>query len=135
MFAAIGLAGLYFGSSLDFGSARRMGPGFFPMVISGLILVAGLVVTCQGLVIKGPPIGRMPLRPIAMLMLALTAFGLLIQPAGVIVATIVLVVLAALASPTLRWGETILLACGAAAFVVIVFVYGLGQALPVWWGR
>lgn len=135
LFIAIGLGGLYFGSSLDFGSARRMGPGFFPTIISGLILAAGLIIAFKGLVVKGPRIERLHARPILMLMLALTAFGLLIQPAGVVVATIVLVVLAALASPNIRWTETLLLAVGAAAFVVLVFVYGLGQALPVWGGR
>ena len=133
LFIAIGLAGLYFGSSLDFGTARRMGPGFFPMIISGLIALAGVLVLMKGLTVHGPAIQRMQLRPVLMLMLALVAFGLLIEPLGVVVATIALVVLAALARREIRWGETLILALCAAAFVVLVFVYGLGQALPVWW--
>ena len=31
--------------------------------------------------------------------------------------------------------ETLLLAAGLALFVVGVFVYGLTQPLPAWWGR
>ena len=36
IFILIGVAGLYFGSELSFGSAARMGPGYFPMIVSGL---------------------------------------------------------------------------------------------------
>lgn len=133
LFLLIGAAGLYFGSSLEFGTARRMGPGFFPMIISALIALAGLVVAFNGLAVKGPAIARLQLRPILMLMAACAAFGLLIEPFGVVISTIALVILAALASRNIRWGETLILAVCAAAFVVLVFVYGLGQALPVWW--
>jgi putative tricarboxylic transport membrane protein len=42
-FALIGLAGLYFGSDLAFGSSSRMGPGYFPILLSALIITVGLV--------------------------------------------------------------------------------------------
>ena len=31
--------------------------------------------------------------------------------------------------------ETVVFAVTTAAFVVIIFVYALGQPMPVWWGR
>ena len=35
VFMLIGVAGLYFGSDLAFGTAARMGPGYFPTLLSG----------------------------------------------------------------------------------------------------
>ena len=43
VFVLLGLAGYYFGSDLAFGTAARMGPGYFPMLLSGLIVVVGAV--------------------------------------------------------------------------------------------
>lgn len=35
VFILIGLAGIYFGWDLRTGTAARMGPGYFPLVLSG----------------------------------------------------------------------------------------------------
>ena len=42
VFVLIGLAGLYFGSELAFGTSARMGPGYFPTLLSVLIIAIGL---------------------------------------------------------------------------------------------
>ena len=44
VFVVIGVAGYYFGRDLAFGSAARMGPGYFPMLLSVLIIAIGLIV-------------------------------------------------------------------------------------------
>ena len=41
VFVLIGLAGLYFGSDLTFGTAARMGPGYFPILLSAMIAAVG----------------------------------------------------------------------------------------------
>ena len=43
LFLLIGLAGLYFGKDLTYGTAGRMGPGYFPFVLSWLIIAIGVV--------------------------------------------------------------------------------------------
>ena len=40
--AAIGAAAFVIGLDYDFGSATRMGPGYFPLVLSGLLTVLAL---------------------------------------------------------------------------------------------
>ena len=62
MFVLIGLAGYWFGRDLAFGSASRMGPGYFPMLLSGLIMAIRLVVGSRGLTVEGPPVERVQLR-------------------------------------------------------------------------
>lgn len=135
LFILFGAIGLYVGSDLAFGTARNMGPGYFPMIICGLIFLIGLAVTVKSLTIEGPGIERIQPRPVLLLLLAIAAFGLLIAEVGAIISSFLLIMLAAYARREVALGETILFAAGTAAFVVIVFAYALGQPMPVWWGR
>jgi hypothetical protein len=135
VFLAIGIAGLYFGRELAFGTSARMGPGYFPVLLSGLIIVVGLVVGFKGLTIEGPPVERVQLRPISFIVAAIVIFGFLIESVGLALTAILLTVFAAYARPEVKLGETMVLGVALAAFTVVVFVYVLGQALPAWWGR
>jgi hypothetical protein len=135
VFVAIGVAGLYFGRELAFGSSARMGPGYFPTLLSALIIAIGLIVGFKGVTVEGPPIEPVPLRPITFIIAAILIFGFLIDSVGLALTAIVLTVFAAYARREVNLTETILLGVGLALFTVIVFVYVLGQALPAWWGR
>jgi hypothetical protein len=134
-FALIGLAGLYFGSDLAFGSSSRMGPGYFPILLSALIITVGIVVGFRGVTIEGPPIEPVQLRPILFIIAAILIFGFLIESIGLALTAILLTMLAAHARREVKLSETILLGVGLAIFTVVVFVYVLGQPLPAWWGR
>ena len=135
VFVLIGLAGLYFGRELAFGTAARMGPGYFPILLSVLILAIGIIVAIRGLTTEGPPIEPVQLRPIAMIVAAILIFGVLIDVVGLALTALLLTVFAAYARREVKLTETILLGAGLAAFTVAVFVYLLGQPLPAWWGR
>jgi len=135
VFMLIGIAGLYFGSELAFGTAARMGPGYFPTLLSMLIITVGVVVAFRGMTIQGPPIETIQLRPICFVIAAILIFGVMIETIGLALTAILLTIFAAYARPEVKLGETMLLGIGLALFTVVVFVYVLGQALPAWWGR
>jgi hypothetical protein len=135
VFVAIGLAGLYFGRELAFGTSARMGPGYFPTLLSLLIIAIGLVVGFKGVTVEGPPIEPVQLRPIAFIIASILIFGVLIDSVGLALTAVVLTVFAGYARREVNLTETVLLGVGLALFTVIVFVYVLGQALPAWWGR
>ncbi len=137
VFMAIGLAGAYFGSELRFGGAGNMGPGFFPVILSWIIVAIGVIVGVKAVTIEGPGIEPVQLRPIAIIISAILIFGYLIDKVGLAITAALLTVLAAFAR---SWREvslleTILLAAGLALFSVALFVYALTQPFPAWWGR
>ncbi len=134
-FMLIGLAGLYFGRDLTYGTAHHMGPGYFPTWINFLIVVLGVGVGLKALAIEGPRIEAVQLRPILFIVAAILVFGFLVKAIGVALAAVLLTILSAYARRTVNLTETILLGIGLAVFSVVVFVYVLGQALPAWWGR
>ncbi len=47
VFAAIGLAFMAGALTLDIGTAFKMGPGYFPLVLSGLLVLLGLIVMAK----------------------------------------------------------------------------------------
>ena len=135
LFLTIGIAGLYFGRDLAFGSAAKMGPGYFPALLSGIIAVIGAIVGLKALAVEGPPIEPTKLRPIIFILAAILAFGYLIEEVGLAITTTGLAIFAAYARSDVNLKETILLAIALAAFAIGVFAYALGQPLPIWWGR
>lgn len=135
VFVTIGAAGLYFGQDLAFGSSARMGPGYFPTILSWLIIAIGLVLAVKSLATDGPPVERAYFRPLFAILAAIVAFGFLIDRIGLALTAAVLTVGSAYARRNVNPKETLLLAAGLALFVVLVFAYGLKQPLPAWWGR
>jgi hypothetical protein len=135
VFILMGGAGIVFGMDLRFGTAARMGPGYFPMLLSGLIIGIGLIVAARGLTIEGPPIEKMPVRPIFFILGAILASGFLLNSVGLALTAVTVTLIAAYARRDVNLKETILLGVGMAIFSVAVFVYALQQPLPAWWGR
>jgi hypothetical protein len=135
LFVAIGAAGIVFGQDLAMGSAARMGPGYFPALLSYLIIAIGLVLAVRSLLIDGPRIEPIHFRPLFAILAAILAFGVLIDRIGLALTAAVLTVGAAYARRDVNLKETLLLAIGLALFVVAIFAYALKQPLPAWWGR
>src|ERR1043165_7904651 len=97
VFLGVGLAGLYFGHDLAFGTSARMGPGYFPTLLSVLIIIVGLVLSLQAVIIEGPPIEPLQFRPITFILAAILAFGFLIDAIGLALTAVALTVFAAYA--------------------------------------
>jgi hypothetical protein len=135
VFVLIGAAGAYLGTDLAFGTAGRMGPGYFPMLLSGLIILVGVIIGVRGLTIDGPPVEAVQVRPLLLITAAILLFGYLLETIGLALTTVALTLVAAYARRDARVPESLLLGVALALFAVLVFVYALSQPLPAWWGR
>jgi len=135
VFVAIGLAGVYFGRDLRFGTAADMGAGYFPVILSWVIFAIGVIVGVKALTIEGPRIEPIQLRPILVIIAAILGFGFLIDRIGLALTAALLTIVAGFARRDVNLLETVLLAAGLAIFAVAVFVYGLSQPFSAWWGR
>ena len=131
LFAAFGVAALIFGADLRMGTAARMGPGYVPTWLAWILIALGGFIALRGLFRRREVIDSLHWRPILLISLAVLAFALLFQRAGLLPAMAVLVVLAALASPESRRLETVGVGLVLFAFCVGVFKYGLGMTFDV----
>lgn len=133
MFIVFGAAFAGLAQDYDMGTAQRMGPAFFPTVLGGLLAVLGVVVALQGLAAEtlDGKLEKFHLGPIAWVLGAVIAFGMLLRPAGLVVALVALIVISSLGSHEFKARDTVLLAIGLCALVLAVFIYGLGLTIPV----
>lgn len=138
MYAGLGAAAIFLPRDYSMGSALRMGPAYFPSVIGGLLILLGVIALIRSFIVPGEKIEPFAWRELLLVLGAVVLFGVLLEGAGLIIATVILVVLGAYASIKFRWRSAVPLAAGLTAFSVLVFVKLLGVPLPIlgtWLGQ
>ena len=131
----IGGGGFYMALDYPFGSALRMGPGYFPRVLAGILMAFGAFVLIRGILRFEKVKGRWGWKPLAFIIVALVAFGWTMEKLGLIPALVVMFVLSAFGGHEFRLKEVAILTVVMSAFAVGVFVYALGLPYPLWWGQ
>jgi putative tricarboxylic transport membrane protein len=131
MLIAIGAAAVLIARDYPFGTALRMGPGYFPVILGALLILFGLAILAGGLRRGEQVESSWSPRALVILPLSLILFGALMQYAGFVPAMVVLIVGSAAASSEFRLVEVLLFALGLTALSVVVFVWALGLPYPL----
>ena len=131
MLIAIGTAAMVIARNYPFGTALRMGPGYFPIILGGLLTVFGVFILACGLRSRERIAGSFPLHALIILPLSLVLFGVLMEQGGFVPALVVLIFGAAAAGAEFKFMEALLLSLGLTALSVVVFVWGLGLPYPL----
>lgn len=127
----LGVFALVKASHYPMGSLLRMGPGFFPSTIAVLIILLGLALI--GASVRPRPEGRrldVRFRSVATISIGIVLFSLLIERAGLIPATLVLVLASSLAQPRWRPLRAAFLAVALTILVYVVFIVILQIPVP-----
>jgi putative tricarboxylic transport membrane protein len=138
IYVAVGSAALYLCQDLEMGRAGRMGPAYFPTILSTLLIGVGAISLVRSFLKAGTPVGKLAVRGLVLITLGIVLFGVLARGAGFAVALPVLVFVCSFASVKFRWRNTLFMAAGLTVFCVFVFLKGLGIPLPVlgpWFGN
>jgi Tripartite tricarboxylate transporter TctB family len=130
--SAIGAFALWVGQDYKFGTAGRMGPGYFPIVLSWMLVGLGALSIARSFVRTGEPVTAILWKPMFLILLATGLFGFLLPRAGLVIALLTLCLVSAAASNQFRfdWKATaglFLLITGC----VLVFVKGIGVPMPI----
>jgi hypothetical protein len=131
MLIAIGAASIFIARGYPFGSTMRMGPGYFPSLLGGILALFGIYVMILGLR-RGEKITvHCSTRALIVLPLSLVAFGLLMNHAGFLPAMAVLIFGSACAGQDFKFVEVLLLTVILTALSVAIFIWGLGLPYPL----
>jgi hypothetical protein len=131
MLMGIGAAAMFFARNYRLGSATKMGPGFFPTLLGGILIAFGIAIVAVGLR-RGEKIqGRLSLRALFLLPLSLILFGILMELAGFIPAMGSVVFVAAASGREFKWGEVLLLTVLLTGASAALFIWGLGLPYPL----
>ena len=82
IFIAFGIGFLLIAQHYPLGSARRMGPAYFPTILSVVLILIGLAAALRACITQGTPISGFALRGMALVAAGTVAFGLLVRDAG-----------------------------------------------------
>ena len=132
IYIVFGAAIMWIALDYPFGTAGRMGPGYFPRVLAGVQILLGLIAVGRSFIVPGEAVRSLAWKAMALVLGATTLFGLLIHTAGLIIALLALVLTSAAASEkfTFDWkavaGLVVLI-----TFCSLVFVKGLGVPMPL----
>ena len=134
MFIACGLFFALFAIKYDFGTAQRMGPAYFPMMLGSLLALLGVIISAKGLSKEDPEgkIDKFYFKEVGWVLGSIALFGLLLIPAGAMIAILVLVFVSMMGSHEFHWKEALILGVAMAIMVWAVFIYGLGVTIPIW---
>lgn len=131
MLIASGVASILIARDYPFGSAFRMGPGYFPTVLGGVLILFGLSLLVRGLRSTDKIAGGWSLRALIVLPLSFVLFGWLMDHAGFLPALVVLIFGSAAGGSQFKLGEVLLLTATVTLMSIGIFIWLLGLPYPL----
>jgi hypothetical protein len=133
-YCLFGVLGLLLGKDLQMGDASAMGPGYVPRMVSIGLLGIGFIMAVRGGIRPSHPgdFPRFRWGTAAIVLGSVISFAFALEHLGVVVATAMLVIVAAFAGGKPQWRETVLLIVCLSVLVVLVFVKGLSVHMRIW---
>jgi putative tricarboxylic transport membrane protein len=128
----IGLA-LLFGASalsLSMGTAARMGPGYFPMMLAITLALLGVLVVVEGLFSGADVPGRTNLRSVVLVAGSVVVFALSIESLGLVPAVALTSFLLSIADRHVELVSAFIVALVLALFSWLVFTVALSMSWP-----
>jgi hypothetical protein len=114
---------------LRIGTLSRPGPGYFPLMLTGMLFIFASAILINGFRTKGEPIGAIPWRGVLLVTLPVIFFGATIKGLGFVPALAITVLVTSMASAQWTWKSALLTSAVLVFFSWLVFIWGLG--LPV----
>ncbi|MBI5279259.1 MAG: tripartite tricarboxylate transporter TctB family protein [Burkholderiales bacterium] len=134
IYVATGLAFALGAMNYKIGEAARMGPGYFPFFVGMLLAAVGFATSALALKPAAAEVAvKVPdLRTMAWVLGAVVLFGLLLQPAGLVIALVALVLVSSMASHEFAWRGALVNTLVLVIFSVGAFIKGISLQIPLW---
>jgi len=114
------------------GTAARMGPGYFPLMLSIFLSLMGGIILLRSLITKGEGIMRIKFQPLIFITLSLLLFAYLLPLLGLVLALGIMIITSVFAGLKFHFKEVLFLCVLLIIFAVFVFVKGLGLPFLLW---
>lgn len=130
IFIALALAFGISATSLSMGTAARMGPGYFPMMLAVLLAFLGILVAVEGIISGDEGPDRTSLRSVVLVAGSVIAFALSIESLGLVPAVALTSFLLSMADRQFRLVPSIAAALVLAVSSWLVFTLALSMPWP-----
>ncbi|WP_020653094.1 tripartite tricarboxylate transporter TctB family protein [Massilia niastensis] len=122
------------GSSYAYGTAERMGPGYFPTIVGVLLVAIGIGVALGALAASAEldKVKKFSWSTLLLILGPVVLFGVLLEPLGLVACLFLLVCIASHASHEFGWKAALGNAAVLIAISLTVFIYLLDLQFPLW---
>jgi hypothetical protein len=131
MFFGTGAGAMFMAWHYPFGTTLRMGPGYFPVALSGILILFGIYIMIRGLRKNEKIQGNWSIRALIILPLSMVVFGVLMELMGFIPALAALIFVSAVSGREFKIVEVLLLTVFLGVLSVATFIWGLGLPYPL----
>lgn len=121
-------------ANYSFGSSARPGPGYFPFGLGLFLAILGAFILFEALTIEtedGEPLGRIAWKPLIVILVSVTMFGVLLPRLGMFITLPLLVLVSSWASDEFSLKGALISAVFLDAFSWLIFIKGLGLTIPL----
>lgn len=134
MFIVTGLLFIGLSSQYQLGSAAKMGPGYFPTMLGGLMALLGVLIGFGATAKSNPETKLTPVgwRELGLVLIAVLVFAILLPKLGIVLSIFALIGISALASHEFSIKDTAISIVVLLILSYVVFVWGLELQFPVW---
>lgn len=137
MFIGFGVLAVFVARDYPMGTAMRMGPGYFPTYLGGLLILMGLGISARSLATRAgtEPSHGFGWRPLIVLSLAFAAFGISMETLnlGFVPSLVILLSITVLAGREFRLLEVAILMVVLVIAALAIFIYGIELPFPLFW--
>jgi hypothetical protein len=132
LFVITGVLFMILSRQYQFGTAAKMGPGFFPTMLGGIMTVLGVMLALPAMSSKSPEIkvDRIDFKVIGVILLAVGIYAATLPTLGFIVSLFLLIFISSMASHEFTLKTTAISSVVLLIFSWLVFVKGLELQFP-----
>lgn len=131
MFFAMGAIAVFAARNYPIGTTLRMGPGYFPILLGGIMIAFGLVIMLKGLRKSEKIQSNWSMRALILLPFSMMVYGILMDFAGFIPALMALIFVSAASGREFKVKEVLLLTAVLVLMSWSLFILGLGLPYPL----
>jgi hypothetical protein len=132
LFIVTGVLFMLLSRQYTLGTAAKMGPGYFPTILGGLMALLGLGILLPSLAKRAPElrVPKIEFKMVFMVLLAVAVYAAALPKLGFIVALFLLILISSVASHEFKLRTTLVSSVVLLGFSWLVFVKGLELQFP-----
>ena len=134
MFVVTGVVFAIGATNYSMGTSAKPGAGYFPLILSVLMAILGAIVLFKSLTIEtegGDPVGSIAWRPLLVIVISITVFGLALPRLGMFVTIPLLIVMVSFAGDEFSWKGVLLSSAILTLGSWVIFIWGLNLTIPL----
>lgn len=132
LFIVIGLFfGLYALFTLHMGTLHSMGPGYFPIILSSVLVLFGIVIVVGAIGKPAESFGHISWRGVVLVTASIVFFAATVRGLGMLPSMGLATFMAGMSSGRLSTSASAAVSACLTIFCVVLFVYALGLPYPV----